>query len=106
MRAPGIEESMDLRQLEMFLAVTKNNSFTLAGQELHVAQSAISRKISLLEDELGERLFKRMNKRIYLTVAGEGVVRHAHKVFQVLRQAQMEVSHAARRTPCAGRTGA
>jgi DNA-binding transcriptional LysR family regulator len=59
-------------------------------------QSAISRKISLLEEELGERLFKRMNKRIYLTVAGEVVLRHAHKVFQVLRNAQMEVSDVAR----------
>lgn len=49
---------MDLRQLEMFLAVAENLSFTMAGRRLHVAQSAISRKIALLEFELGEKLFK------------------------------------------------
>ena len=76
--------------------MAKNNSFTLAGRELHVAQSAISREISLLEDELVEKLFKRMNKRIYLTAAGDVMLRHAHKVFQVLRNARMEVSDVAR----------
>src|SRR5438552_2577245 len=44
---------MDLRQLEMFIAVAQNRSFTLAGEHLHVAQSAVSRKISMLEIELG-----------------------------------------------------
>jgi DNA-binding transcriptional LysR family regulator len=44
---------VDLRQLEMALAVADNASFTRASQQLYVAQSAISRKIKLLEDELG-----------------------------------------------------
>ena len=54
---------MDFRELEMFLAVAENSSFTLAGRQLHVAQSAISRKVGMLEEELGESLFKRVNKR-------------------------------------------
>ncbi|HKS96384.1 MAG TPA: LysR family transcriptional regulator, partial [Terriglobia bacterium] len=61
---------MDLRQLEMAIAVADNASFTRAGQQLHVAQSAISRKIRMLEDELGERLFKRVAKKVYVTPAG------------------------------------
>ncbi|HEY3939342.1 MAG TPA: LysR family transcriptional regulator [Bryobacteraceae bacterium] len=83
---------MDFRQLQMFHAVAENLSFTLAGRQLFVAQSAISRKIRLLEEELGQKLFKRVNKRIFLTPAGEVVLRYARHVFQDLRNAALEVS--------------
>lgn len=83
---------MDFRQLEMFVAVAENLSFTQAGEQLRVAQSAISRKIKLLEDELGERLFKRVSRRVYLTPAGEVMLRYARRIFQDLRNAQLEVS--------------
>ncbi len=87
---------MDLRQLEMFIAVADNLSFTAAGQELHVAQSAVSRQIGLLEYELGEHLFKRVNKRIFLTPAGETFLKYARRIFQDLRNAALEVSGIAR----------
>ncbi len=83
---------MDFRQLEMFHAVAENSSFTLAGQQLYVAQSAISRKIRLLEEELGEKLFKRVNKRVFLTQAGDIMLRYTHRVFQELRNASLEIS--------------
>jgi LysR family cyn operon transcriptional activator len=83
---------MDFRQLEMFIAVAENSSFTIAGQQLYVAQSAISRKVKMLEEELGELLFKRVNKRLYLTPAGETMLRHSRKIFQDLRNAALEVS--------------
>lgn len=83
---------MDLRQLEMFRAVAENASFTLAGEQLHVAQSAISRKIKMLEIELGDQLFKRVNKRIFLTPAGETMLRYTRRIFQELRNAALEVS--------------
>jgi DNA-binding transcriptional LysR family regulator len=86
---------MDLRQLEMFVAVAENLSFTIAGRRLHVAQSAISRQIGLLEFELGEKLFKRVNRRVYLTPAGETLLRHARRVFQELRNARLEISETA-----------
>src|ERR1700731_5072312 len=87
-----MREEMDLRQLEMFKAVAENSSFTVAGQRLYVAQSAISRKIRLLEEELGEKLFKRVNKRVFLTPAGEVMLRYSIRVFQELRNAVLEVS--------------
>src|SRR5215470_17204565 len=61
----------------MFLAVADNSSFTLAGRQLNVAQSAVSRKIKMLEVELGESLFRRINKRVYLTQAGETLAHRA-----------------------------
>lgn len=86
---------MDLRQLEMFLAVAESNGFTRAAETLHVAQSAISRKISLLESELGEILFKRVSKGIRLTPAGEILLRYARRVFRELKDASMEISDVA-----------
>lgn len=87
---------MDLRQLEMVIAVADNASFTRAGHQLHVAQSATSRKIRLLEDEFGEPLFKRVSKGIYVTPAGETLLVYARKVFQDLRNATLEISELAR----------
>jgi DNA-binding transcriptional LysR family regulator len=83
---------VDLRQLEMALAVADNASFTRASQKLYVAQSAISRKIKLLEEELGEPLFKRVNKKVYVTPAGETLLKYARKIFQDLRNATLEIS--------------
>ena len=71
---------VDLRQLEMAIAVADNASFTRASQQLYVAQSAISRKIKLLEEELGEPIFKRVNKKIYVTPAGQTLLRYARRI--------------------------
>lgn len=62
---------MDLPQLEMFLAVAEEGSFTRAGERLHVSQSAVSRQIGLLERELGGKLFHRDRLRTTLTPAGQ-----------------------------------
>lgn len=86
---------MDLRQLEMALAVAENASFTQASRQLYVAQSAISRKIKLLEDELGEPLFTRSSKKVYVTPAGETLLRYARNIFQDLRNASLEISEIA-----------
>lgn len=83
---------MDFRQLEMFASVADRMSFTAAAEELHVAQSAISRKIRLLEEELGEPLFKRSAKKIFITEAGRILRVHAERVFRSLRDAAQEVS--------------
>ena len=60
--------------------------------QLHVAQSAISRKIKLLEDELGEKLFRRVNKKVFLTPAGKVMLRYSDRVFQELRSASLEIA--------------
>jgi DNA-binding transcriptional LysR family regulator len=80
----------------MALAVADNASFTRASEQLYVAQSAISRKIKMLEDELGEPIFKRVNKKVYVTPAGETLIRYARRIFQDIRNAKMEISEIAR----------
>jgi DNA-binding transcriptional LysR family regulator len=79
----------------MAIAVAENASFTRASQQLYVAQSAISRKIKMLEDELGEPIFKRVNKKIYVTPAGETLLRYARRIFLDMRNAKLEISEIA-----------
>ncbi len=76
----------------MFAAVAEQASFTRASQTMYVAQSAISRKISLLEAELGEPLLVRTHRRVTLTPAGETLLRHCQRVFQELKDASLEIA--------------
>ena len=61
---------MDLRQLEILRAVAQTGSFTSAGEQLNLSQSAVSRQILLLEEELNEQLFLRLGRKIRITPAG------------------------------------
>lgn len=79
----------------MAIAVADNASFTRASQQLYVAQSAISRKIKLLEEELGEPIFKRVNKKVYVTPAGHTLLRYARRIFLDMRNAKLEISEIA-----------
>ncbi len=67
--------SLDL--LRGFRAAARHLSFTRAAQELFVTQSAISREIRTLEDQLGQQLFHRANRALQLTRAGEELYRVA-----------------------------
>jgi DNA-binding transcriptional LysR family regulator len=83
---------MDLRQLEIIRAIADTGSFTAAGEKLHVSQSAISRQILLLEDELGEPVFHRIGRRIRITPAGESLLQLSHRVFQDLNETVAGIS--------------
>jgi len=83
---------MDLRQLEIIRAIADSGSFTAAGAKLHVSQSAISRQILLLEDELGEPVFHRIGRRIRITPAGESLLQLSHRVFQDLQDTVSAIS--------------
>jgi DNA-binding transcriptional LysR family regulator len=83
---------MDLRQLEIIRAIADAGSFTAAGEKLHVSQSAISRQILLLEDELGEPVFHRIGRRIRITPAGESLLQLSHRVFQDLQDTVSAIS--------------
>ena len=98
MRAENIPP-MDLRQLEMFRAVAEQGTFTKAAAHMHVSQSAVSRQVQLLEDELGGALLRRSGKGVTLTEAGELLLRMAHRVERDVGEALAEISqtHALKR---------
>src|SRR2546425_3263714 len=76
---------VDLRQLEILQVVAETGSFSACGRKLHVSQSAISRQILLLEEELGEPLFLRVGRQVRMTAAAESLVQLGHRVFLDLR---------------------
>lgn len=75
----SILEHMELRQLEHFVAVAEDASFTKAARRLHYVQSALSVSVQALERELGVRLFDRTTHRVALTSAGEALVAAARR---------------------------
>lgn len=77
---------MDLRQLEILQAIAETGSFTASGKKLNVSQSAISRQILLLEEELGEPLFLRVGRHVRMTPAAESLVQLGQRVFQDVRE--------------------
>jgi DNA-binding transcriptional LysR family regulator len=77
---------MDLRQLEIVQAVAETGSFTGAGRKLHVSQSAVSRQVLLLEEELREPLFFRNGRSIRITSAGEALLSLSRRVFNDVKE--------------------
>lgn len=68
---------MELRQLEHFVAVAEEQSFTRAAARLHLVQSTLSVSIRSLEREFGGRLFDRTTHRVELTDAGRALLTEA-----------------------------
>lgn len=87
---------MDLRQLEIIRAIAETGSFTAAGERLHVSQSAISRQILMLEDELQEPVFLRVGRRVRITAAGESLLQLSHRIFQDMKDTVDQISDHAR----------
>ena len=71
---------MRLEQLEFFLAIARFGSFSMAAENLHISQPALSKAIKLLEGELGVRLFLRIAGGAVLTREGETLLPLAQKV--------------------------
>ena len=71
---------MELRQLQMLLAVAEEGSYIQAGRRLNISHSAIHRQVRLLEEELEERLLVRAGRNVELTEGGKLLVGLARRV--------------------------
>ncbi|HEX4651095.1 MAG TPA: LysR family transcriptional regulator, partial [Granulicella sp.] len=79
---------MDLFQLETFLAVAEERSFSRAAARLHRTQPAVSQAIAKLEGELGEVLFERSSRDGTLTDAGGVLREYAAKLLNLRTEAE------------------
>ena len=79
---------MDWDKLRIFHSVADAGSFTHAGHDLALSQSAVSRQISALEEDLKVSLFHRHARGLILTEQGEVLYRTAHDVYTRLAAAQ------------------
>jgi DNA-binding transcriptional LysR family regulator len=76
---------VEVDELRTFLAIAETGGFSRAGQRLHRSQPAISRRISLLEEELGAPLFERIRGQVRLTDAGRAFLPHAEAALAALK---------------------
>lgn len=82
---------MELRQLEYFVAVADEGSFTRAAASVHVAQPGISAQIRRLERELGEELFDRSGRTVRLTAVGAALLPHARAALAAVSEVRQTV---------------
>jgi DNA-binding transcriptional LysR family regulator len=84
--------NFDWDKLRIFHAVAEAGSFTHAGHDLGLSQSAVSRQISALESDLAVALFHRHARGLILTEQGEMLYRTAHDVFTKLANARARLT--------------
>jgi DNA-binding transcriptional LysR family regulator len=83
---------MEFYQLTYFLAAVQTQNFRKAAELCLVAQSALSRQIAALEDELEVTLFVRQKKRVTLTPAGQEFALHVRNAMEQLQEGQQLLS--------------
>ena len=82
---------MELRQLEHFVAVAEERSFTRAAKRMNIVQSGLSMSIRSLEEELGTKLFDRSARGVALTPAGEAMLPEARRAISAVDSARVAV---------------
>ena len=82
---------MDINQLEVFLAVAQEKSFSRAAETMNRTQPAVSQAIRRLEAELGESLFDRSSKDGTLTAAGRVLLDFSHQMLNLRRHAHSAI---------------
>lgn len=84
---------MDTHTLQAFVAVAKTESFSRAANQLYLTQSAISKRIAQLEEQLNCRLFDRIGRNVSLTEAGTSLLPRAHQILLELEDARRAISN-------------
>lgn len=82
---------MDLRRLEYFVGVVDTGSFSRAAVALNLTQPTLSRQVSLLEAELGQRLLVRTGRGVTPTEAGLALLVHARAMLATAQRAEEEL---------------
>jgi DNA-binding transcriptional LysR family regulator len=83
---------MDLYQLEAFVAVAQERSFSRAALRLHRTQSAVSQTIGKLEDLIGEKVFERSSRDGTLTAAGRVLLEYAEELLNLRERAREAIT--------------
>ncbi len=82
---------MELRVLQYFLAVAREQNISAAAQSLHLTQPTLSRQLKELEEELGKQLMVRGNRKITLTEDGMLLRKRAEEILELVDRTEKEV---------------
>jgi DNA-binding transcriptional LysR family regulator len=83
---------MEFSQLQGFICVAQEGSFTRAAEKLYLTQPALSLQVKALEAEFGAPLFERRNRSIYLTEVGRMVLERAEQILGLVKQIHQDVA--------------
>ena len=93
-----LSRKFPLNALRVFEAVARHLSFSRAGVELGMTQTAVSYQVKLLEEHLGEQLFLRQPRQIIMTATAERMMPNVGKGFELLNEAMLQASQASGET--------
>lgn len=82
---------IETRLLHYFLAVARERNITNAAKVLHITQPTLSRQMTLLEQEIGAKLFVRESRPLSLTEEGTLLLRRAEEILELLQKTQEEI---------------
>lgn len=82
---------MEIRVLEYFLAIAREETISGAAKALHITQPTLSRQMKDLEDEIGKQLFIRSNKKITLTDEGILLRQRAEEIVSLINKTEQEL---------------
>lgn len=83
---------MELRVLQYFLAVAREQTISGAAESLHLTQPTLSRQLKELEDELGKQLMVRGNRRVTLTEDGMLLRKRAEEIVDLVSKTEQEIA--------------
>lgn len=83
---------MELRVLEYFLAIAREQSISGAAESLHLSQPTLSRQIRDMENELGKQLLIRGNRKITLTEEGMILRKRAEEIIDLVHKTENEIT--------------
>jgi LysR family hydrogen peroxide-inducible transcriptional activator len=92
-----MRNELNLHLLEQFVALARTKNFTRAAEELNLSQSALSRAIQKLEEQLGQPLFERKPREVVLTDHGELLLERSQHILKLMEDTFAELSEAGRR---------
>lgn len=87
---------MDFKELTYVLAIAEHNSITKAAKSLYLSQPTLTKFLQQLEDNLGQRLFDRVGKKLIPTYAGDRYIARASEILAIKRDLQQELSDIAK----------
>jgi DNA-binding transcriptional LysR family regulator len=84
--------ALDIRRLSHFVAAAEHGNINRAAESQHITQSALTRSIQVLEDELGAKLFERTPRGVTLTALGKRLFDHARRIINTAAIAKADMA--------------
>ena len=84
---------MNIDNLKAFREVARQQSFSLASQQLYLSQPAVSKRVMKLEADLGQQLFDRIGHQVQLTEAGQRLLKHSGELLRHIENIRADLDH-------------